>query len=59
MASLPLEYERLEPSSGADPDRRPYGGRVTAVCDGAGAGLPGGPAHRVRKARFERASREV
>lgn len=23
-----------EPSSGADPDRRPYGGRVTAVCDG-------------------------
>jgi len=59
----------VEPPSGADPDRRPYGGRVTAVCDGevpggpAGPalarGLQGGPAHRVRKARFERASREV
>ena len=34
MASLPLEYERVEPSSGADPDHRPYEGQVTAACDG-------------------------
>ena len=31
---LPLGYEDVEPSSGADPDRLPYGGKVTAVCDG-------------------------
>lgn len=24
----------MEPSSGADPDHLPYGGKVTAVCDG-------------------------
>jgi hypothetical protein len=35
-----------EPSSGADPDRRPYGGRVTAVCDG---GPPGGQARRTAR----------
>ena len=34
MASLPLEYERVEPPSGADPDHRPYEGQATAVCDG-------------------------
>jgi hypothetical protein len=28
----------LEPSSGADPDHAPYGGAVTAVCDGVAAG---------------------
>ena len=31
---MPLEYERAEPSSGADPDHRPYEGQVTAACDG-------------------------
>ena len=31
-----LEYERVEPSSGADPDHRPYEGQATAVCDGPG-----------------------
>ena len=39
MLSLPLEYERVEPSSGADPDHRPYEGQATAVCDGVK--LPG------------------
>ena len=34
MLSLPLEYERVEPPSGADPDHRPYEGQATAVCDG-------------------------
>ena len=34
MASLPLEYERVEPPSGADPDHRPYEGQLTAACDG-------------------------
>jgi len=43
----------VEPPSGADPDRRPYGGRVTAVCDGAGAG----PAGRPRAPRAEGAIR--
>jgi hypothetical protein len=72
---MPLEYEHAEPSSGADPDHRPYEGQVTAACDGVE--LPGldsnqrvqgsGPCrgrkrptrHCVRKARFERASHEV
>jgi hypothetical protein len=31
-----LRHERMEPSSGADPDLAPYGGAVTAVCDGTG-----------------------
>jgi hypothetical protein len=35
---LPVGYEDLEPSSGADPDHLPYEGKVTAVCDGAAAG---------------------
>jgi hypothetical protein len=32
--SYRLVYEDMEPSSGADPDLLPYGGKVTAVCDG-------------------------
>ena len=55
---MPLEYERVEPSSGADPDRRPYEGRATAVCDGRPP-RRASPGYCVRKARFERASREV
>ena len=29
-----FRHERMEPSSGADPDHLPYEGKVTAVCDG-------------------------
>lgn len=69
-----LGYEDVEPSSGADPDRLPYGGKVTAVCDGQ-AGEPGlepgtswartkraarlRHSPSVRKVRFERTYREV
>jgi hypothetical protein len=35
--SCRLVYEDVEPSSGADPDHTPYGGAVTAVCDGLAA----------------------
>lgn len=33
-----LSYNRMEPSSGADPDHAPYESAVTAVCDGIAAG---------------------
>jgi hypothetical protein len=33
-----LEYEHVEPSSGADPDLAYYESAVTAVCDGSAAG---------------------
>ena len=38
LAPLPLGYEGVEPSSGADPDHLPYEGKVTAVRDGEAAG---------------------
>jgi len=69
-----LGDEDVEPPPGADPGHPPYEGEAAAVRGGklailasnqelrvqGPAGLPDSPnGHRVRKARVERASREV
>jgi hypothetical protein len=71
---LPLGYEDMEPPPGADPGHPPYESGAAAVRGGklailasnqelrvqGPAGLPYSPnGHRVRKARVERASREI
>jgi hypothetical protein len=38
MPVYQLRHERLEPSSGVEPDLLPYEGKCTAVCDGVAAG---------------------
>lgn len=38
LVPLPLGYADMEPSPGVEPGHLPYGGKVTAVCDGEAAG---------------------
>jgi hypothetical protein len=49
VTPLPLGYEDLEPLSGADPDRLPYGGRIAAARNGVAA-APGASMTRRTKA---------